>query len=226
MILPHPTQTYWNFSLEVGGQQCVLAALQVPHWHNKVWEVNKWEHICLDSVCNLAFPKAGPLICAQGLCQGGNRMKRRNYIKNVGFFFFFWLFSQLSSNMLCFFSFFGLQQNAKVNIMGVVCLAAWNKSERGVKWIHTPHVQARQESSWTGGLSGCDRVSEVGLGLWKKEGRKEEKKERREAGREGKNKASSVVHTSAWIQPLPCYVTCQGNLAGGCGFSQLGEQCV
>ena len=56
-------------------------------------------------------------------------------------------------------------RNAKVNIMGVVCLAAWNKSERGVKWIHTPHVQARQESSWTGGLGGCDRVSEVGLGL-------------------------------------------------------------
>ena len=92
-------------------------------------------------------------------------MKRRNCIKNV--VIFFWLFSQLSSNMLCvfFFFFFGLQQNAKVNIMGVVCLAAWNKSERGVKWIHTPHVQAKQESSWTGGLGGCDRVSEVGLGL-------------------------------------------------------------
>ena len=112
--------------------------------------------------------------------------------------------------------------------MGVVCLAAWNKSERGVKWIHTPHVQARQESSWTGGLGGCDRVSEVGLGLWKKEGRKEEKKERREAGREGKNKEGFICDTHISLNSaaaLSCHLP--GKLSRGMWLlSAGGTMCV
>lgn len=59
-------------------------------------------------------------------------MKRRNCIKNVVIFFLV-ILPAFIQHVVCFFFFFGLQQNAKVNIMGVVCLAAWNKSERGVK---------------------------------------------------------------------------------------------
>ena len=58
-------------------------------------------------------------------------MKRRNCIKNVVIFFLVILPAFIQH--VVFFFFFGFQQNAKVNIMGVVCLAAWNKSERGVK---------------------------------------------------------------------------------------------
>ena len=59
-------------------------------------------------------------------------MKRRNCIKNVVIFFLV-ILPAFIQHVVFFFFFFGLQQNAKVNIMGVVCLAAWNKSERGVK---------------------------------------------------------------------------------------------
>ena len=186
MILPHPTQTYWNFSLEVGGQQCVLAALQVPHWHNKVWEVNKWEHICLDSVCNLAFPKAGPLICAQGLCQGGNRMKRRNYIKNVGFFFFLVILPAFIQHVVFFF-FFWPSTKCQSEHNGCGVFGSMEQIWEGCEMdSHSTRAsQAGKQLDW--------RTWRVWQGLrggprFVKERRKEGREEGKKGGRKGRKK--------------------------------------